>query len=354
MEELFQPAEGMREAGEVRQNVTRDIFERRGVLSPSRIILRNYPVPHPLTAFNAGARLAGEELYVYPRIVLGYYKYVSSIVELRIPLEDLEGGGVSLNSYVGDVVVTPSTRFDIWGAEDPRVYSIGGRPYMTYTGRTLSYFDPEAQIEKTLPVTAVREAGRWEKRLVFKLPQGAGLVSDKDAFLCEVGERLYLFHRPHLLSGSFHLVVSMLDDSVLTAGAGLREVEVQGGFEVLRPAPFESKLGWAAPPLQVGAESVVALVHAVDREGIVYRVFAVRLKLSARGVAVEAVTPHYIMEPRAPYEVVGDRPYTIFPCGLVKVGDEVLITYGAGDYVVGFAAARLDELLASLEEGELS
>ena len=353
MEGFFQPAEGMREAGELRRSATRDIFERRGVLSPSRILLRNYPVPHPITAFNAGARRAGDSLYVYPRIVLGYYKYVSSIVELEIPLEDVEGGSVSQNSYVGNIVISPSTRYDIWGAEDPRLYCIGGRLYMTYTGRTLSYFDPNVEVEKTLPVTAVYEDGKWEKCLIFKLPPEAGLVSDKDAFLCKVGGRLYFFHRPHLLRGSFHLVVSMLDKSTLAAGGGLREVEVREGFEVLRAAPFESKLGWAAPPLQVSTESVVVLVHAVDSEGVVYRVFAVRLRLSRSGVSVEAVTPYYIMEPRAPYEVVGDRPYTIFPCGLVEVEDEVLVTYGAGDYVVGFAAAKLDDLLASLEEGEL-
>lgn len=351
MSGMFQPAEGSEEASRIRRNATRDIFERRGVLSPSRIMLRNYPVLHPLTAFNAGARLVGDVLHVYPRVVLGYYKYVSYIAEVKIPLEDL-GEGVSLNSYVGEIVVAPSTRHDIWGTEDPRVYSVGGAPCMTYTGRTVSYFDPEARTEKTLPVTAAYEDGRWVKRLVFRLPSSAGLVSDKDAFLCEVDGRLYLFHRPHLLDGSFHLVVSAIERKALSGG-GLREIEVREGFEILKPAPLESKLGWAAPPLQLGAESVVALVHAVDREGIVYRVFAVRLRLSRHGIAVEAVTPCYIMEPSAPYEVMGDRPYTIFPCGLVIAEDEVVVTYGAGDYVVGFAAVKLDELLARLEGGEV-
>jgi len=64
---------------------------------------------------------------------------------------------------------------------------------------------------------------------------------------------------------------------------------------------------------------LMMFLYGVDRDGVVYRVFAAKLKLRGEEIVVEAVTPRYIMEPRTPYEIIGDRPAVVFPCGAVKI-----------------------------------
>ena len=72
------------------------------------------------------------------------------------------------------------------------------------------------------------------------------------------------------------------------------------------------------------------------------------------GFVPVAVTPTYILEPKTPYEEYGDRPYVVFPCGLVKVSrDEAVVIYGASDYSVVFGLIDLNELMAHLDEGRI-
>ncbi len=60
------------------------------------------------------------------------------------------------------------------------------------------------------------------------------------------------------------------------------------------------------------------------------------------------------MEPRTIYERIGDRPYTIFPCGLWPVNkEEYLISYGAADYTCGIGLLRLNDLQAELDKGRI-
>lgn len=357
----FARAEGCEEAIRLRSPETEDIVTRFGVISPNRILINNYPISHPLAAFNASAIYdPGDDcLDVYARIIVGYYLYVSSIIRLRVPLNDLFTRHVDLNNYVGDIVIYPSTKYDIWGAEDPRAYKIDDQIYMTYTGRSVNYYSPIRE-NRTLPVTAVydRDLRRWVKRYVFMLSEDyfGKLVSNKDAFMYRApGGDTYLFHRPHLITDTFHLMVSRVSERLLlNHGTEVREVRVDNGFEVMHPAPFESKVGWAAPIIDSRKNKVLALVHSIDAERVSYKVFAMELSLSRGEVAVEAVTPRYIMEPRKPYEKIGDRPMTVFPCGAVKVGkDELVITYGSADTMIGFGLLSISRLMAELDKGRI-
>ena len=355
----FTPVDGAIEATAKRVFDVNDIVVRSGVLSPDRVVLHNYPINNPIAVFNPSMYSDNEHIRIYARIILGYYMYVSSIIEIRVPWEDLLYGYVDMNSYSGDIVVYPSMKYDVWGTEDPRVFTIDGKRYMTYTGRSINYFNPVIRKNRTLPVTAVYDEARraWIKKYVF-IPSSktfGEVVSDKDAFLYKTNNDIYLFHRPHLSDDSFHLVISKVE---LEGGSSdvLVEMEVDNAYTVLAVPDFEAKIGWATPPvpLNESGDHVVVFLHGVDRDSVVYRVFAAELKLKGEEIVVEAVTPNYIMEPRAPYEVVGDRPLTIFPCGAIKFNREhILITYGAGDYMVGFGVIELSTLLAELDKGRI-
>jgi predicted GH43/DUF377 family glycosyl hydrolase len=357
----FDRAVGFTEASRLRRMETRDIVERLGVLSPNRVFLNNYPIRNPIAIFNASLAAVGDdEVSVFARIVIGYYMYVSAIVRLTIPISDLLSKAVSANYYAATLTITPSTRYDIWGTEDPRVYVLNGRLYMTYTGRTVNYFDPVRRRERTLPVTAVAENGqgtKWRKRYVHVLPKHLRdkLISDKDAFMVEASGVTWLFHRPHMADDVFYMVVSRTTLPQGSKAEDVEEVEARDTLWVLPSAPFEEKVGWSAPPIRLGPDTVVVLAHGVDREIHAYRMFAVKLRLSrTEGPIVEAVTPYYIMEPKQSCEVFGDRPFTIFPCGAWLINRRnVLVSYGAADYMVGFGLIDLDELLAHLDKGRI-
>lgn len=358
----YPKAQGFKEAIKLRRQATNDMAIRMGVISPDRVILHNYPIGNPISAFNAGAIYVEdeEELKLYVRIILGYYMYVSYIAELSVPIDDVFDGYINTNRYTSNIVIYPSTKYDVWGTEDPRVYEIDGELYMTYTGRSINYFNPRVYKNRTLPVTAVynKELRSWVKKYVFTLSEDVfpETISNKDAFLYRANNgELYLFHRPHFTDEHFYLFISKISREELAHNEpGIKEIKIKEAVEVLEPAPFESKLGWGSPPINIGQDHILVLVHAVDKDAVVYRVFAMLMKLKRDEIAIEAVTPRYIMEPRHPYEIVGDRPLTIFPCGTVKIDkNTILLTYGAGDYMVGIALLSLNDVLSELDNGRI-
>jgi len=352
---MWRKAVGFEEAVKLRTFETRDIFKRLGVISPNRLFINNFPLANPTTVFNASFIVErGEVAEVYARIVLGYFLYVSAIVRIEVPVSDILEGGISINYYSSEIVVYPSTRYDIWGCEDPRVYYIDGKLYMTYAGRSSQYFRP-ATIERVLPVTAVSTGNgkSWSKLYVHTLPSSMRMKveTDKDAFIVKIGDDYYLFHRPHLWDGKHYLLVSKMGLPQLPNPGSPQEVSPVEMFEVMPIPDFELKIGWACP-VTVSSRRAVALVHGVDKELEVYRVFAVELELG-KEIVVAALTPFYVMEPRTPYEIYGDRPYTIFPCGAQIVDNKLIVSYGAADFMIGFAAADFSELMSALDKGRL-
>ncbi len=357
---MFRKTENINEISRKRELKTHDIVKRLSVISPNRVHLKNYPIDNPVSIFNPALIVREETAYIYARIILGYFMYVSAIVRLEVPLDDIYSSIASISHYPCSFIVNPSTKYDIWGTEDPRITEIDNKLYMTYVGRTINYFNPAVRRERTLPVIAISEnnSHRWSKKLVLVLPKDLRdfVVSDKDAFIIKTrnGEIL-VFHRPHLTDEKFYLLISKISVESLKPNESIKEVEVKNATIVLEALPEEHKLGWATPPIEIEPDTYLTLVHGVDKYIEGYRVFAALVKYDKDvGPRVIAVTPYYIMEPKTPYELFGDRPYTIFPCGLYRVDkDKALISYGAGDFVVGIAELDINEAMAILDKNRV-
>ncbi len=343
---VFKLRDGLKVKREYR---TTDIVERKGVITAKNIHLKKYPVDNPVTIFNASMDMEEDELIIYGRIVLGYFTYASAVAEFRIPVNDLLSNEFVPGHYTADICVYPDNRYDLWGVEDPRVYRIGEKRLMTYCGRTVHYFDPSVRTERTLPVTAIYEDGKWRKICAFRVPEEfrGFVISDKDSFLVKM-DKCYLFHRLHMKDENFYLVMSVVECDIFEKRE-LCDISVNDTRTVLEPAKWEDKLGWNTPPVRVDGEYLL-LLHAVDAETKAYRVFAMLMDENAN---VTAISPHYIMEPKECYEVFGDRPFTVFPCGSLLIDDQLLISYGASDSAIGFGVINLDELMDMLEKGRL-
>ncbi len=61
-----------------------------------------------------------------------------------------------------------------------------------------------------------------------------------------------------------------------------------------------------------------------------------------------ARSPQPILEPEEDCEKFGDVPNVVFPEGIVRVDDELIIFYGAADKVCCAAKVGLNELVTSL------
>ncbi len=358
---------------------TKDVVERLGFISPSKIEIENYEAK-PLTVFNPGAYLENGILRVYARTIFGYYKYVSSITLIEIPVEEVLDRSFIQKNFRAKLVVYPSNSYDMWGTEDPRVSRVGSSLAMVYAARTLAYFDPSVYKDKVLPLAALsRDGVSWEKRALFKLsPILCDAVhTDKDAFLADLGEAgIWLFHRPNLappILGScsqFFEAIEKLESFRLLALAYSLErregvftllasrVEIPRSFRVVEVSEsrilmwiprFEWKAGWGTPLFEIGSRKWLTILHGVDREKMVYRAFAAIVELEKGEPVITRVTPCYIMEPRDVHEIYGDRPFVVFPTGGAIVDNKLIIVYGAADSFIGIGAIDLDQLLSELQ-----
>ncbi|MCD6157450.1 MAG: glycosidase [Euryarchaeota archaeon] len=357
---MFQYAENAVDLSQKRKFETKDLAKRIGVISPDRIHIRNYLIDSPITAFNPAMVIKGDIVYLFPRAILGYFMYVSAILKMEIPVEDLSEDVMNFSDYSAEIVVYPSIRYDLWGTEDPRAIEINGRVFMVYVGRGINYFNPSIRYERTLPIVAEavdKRLNKWEKKAVLVLDQRFRriLISDKDAFIVKTSESdVLLFHRPHMMDERYYLTVSTVSkkDFLETEfDSKPAEIEVKNTRIILEPQDFEVKLGWAAPPIEIERDTYLALVHGIDREIEAYRVFAAIIKYEKDvGARPIAVTPYYIMEPKMLYEIFGDRPYVVFPCGNAVIDDKLIVAYGAADYAIGFAEIPMDVLISELDK----
>ncbi len=335
---------------EKREPKTVDIVKRLVAITAENVVLKNHPITKPTTVFNPSMIIEGDSVRIYGRIILGYFTYASAIAEFSLSYDEIYRCQPKI--YKAEITVYPENKYDYWGVEDPRVYKIEDSLLMTYCGRTVNYFNPMVRTERTLPVTAIFKEGSWKKICVFRVPEElrSFVISDKDAFLVKTSKGLLLFHRVHMVNEKFYLTISRVSVDVLNLRHNdLREIIVKDTVTAFETSPFEAKLGWATPPIRIGKESLV-FIHGVDKKTHCYRVFAVLIDDEGN---ITAITPYYIMEPKETYEVYGDRPYTVFPCGAQKIDDKILISYGAADCVIGIGEVDLSELLHILDRNRL-
>jgi predicted GH43/DUF377 family glycosyl hydrolase len=221
------------------------------------------------------------------------------------------------------------------GCEDPRLTMIGSRLYMFYTaynGRE----NPRVAVTSISVNNFLAQKWNWAKPVVITPPE----IDNKDAFLFpqEIGGKYVCVHRfGNGIDYDFTTSLSFKGNVWLDEH---RWIERRRGW-------WDSeKVGSAGPPVKTRAGWVM-LYHGVS-EDKVYRVGAVLLDLkNPARVLARLVYP--ILEPEAKYELEGQVPKVVFPCGNVVIKNMLYVYYGGGDSVVGVATVNLKELLSVLD-----
>lgn len=222
---------------------------------------------------------------------------------------------------------------ELWGVEDPRIVWLDeiGRYAITYTAYS-----------RAGPLVALATTADFRS---FERIGSITTPEDKDGavFPRRFGGRWALIHRPvpHVSGAKANMWISFSPD--------LRH---WGDHAVLMEARDGAwwdagKIGLSSQPIATDAGWLV-VYHGVRQTpaGSLYRVGLALLDLDdPRRVLRRG--EEWVVEPQANYELAGDIPNVIFPCGAVldEPSGELRLYYGAADSSVGLMSAPLSGLL---------
>jgi predicted GH43/DUF377 family glycosyl hydrolase len=303
-----------------------ELFERY----PANPILRASDWPYTVNAvFNPGVtRLDGETL-------------------LLVRVEDRTGISHLCVARSRDGIeewrIEPETRLlpdlgseaERYGIEDPRITLCGDEHMIVYTG--YSNAGPLVRLAST------RDFKNFEPHGTLMPPE------DKDAALFPhtFEGRWALLHRPVATQPRqmAHIWLSWSPD-----------LHYWGDNQILLPAREGGwwdahKVGLGPPPL-LTVRGWLLLFHGVrvTAAGSIYRLGLALLEAD-RPQRLLARSSEWVFGPRAPYEISGDVPAVVFPCGwlLDDDGDTLRLYYGAADTSICLATASLQALLDWLD-----
>ncbi len=222
---------------------------------------------------------------------------------------------------------------ELWGVEDARIVRLEGldRFAVTYTAYSqagplvaLAMTDDFVTFERHGSIMSPEDKdaaffprqfdGRWA--LIHRpVPSGAGAKAN-----------MWLSFSPDLRNWGDHTVLLEARDGAWW----------DAGKIGLSPQPIETAEGW------------LIVYHGVRTTpaGAIYRVGLALLDLDdPRRVLRRG--EEWVAGPQAPYEVNGDIPNVVFPCGAVldEASGELRLYYGAADTCVGLMTAQIADVL---------
>ncbi|HVV57324.1 MAG TPA: hypothetical protein VHC45_03100 [Gaiellaceae bacterium] len=303
-----------------------ELFERY----PGNPILRASDWPYTVNAvFNPGvARVAGETL------LLARVEDRTGISHLCVARSRDGVGGWRLEPETR-LLPDLGSEAERYGIEDPRITPCGDEHMIVYTGYSAA--GPLVRLAST------RDFQTFEPHGTLMPPE------DKDAALFPrtFDGRWALLHRPVATQPrqTGHIWLSWSPD-----------LHYWGDSQILLPARDGGwwdahKVGLGPPPLPT-EQGWLLLYHGVrvTAAGSIYRL-GLALLDTAQPQRVLARSSEWIFGPREPYEISGDVPGVVFPCGwtLADDGDTLRLYYGAADTSICLATASLGALLDWLE-----
>jgi predicted GH43/DUF377 family glycosyl hydrolase len=107
------------------------------------------------------------------------------------------------------------------------------------------------------------------------------------------------------------------------------------------------KIGAGAPPIKT-EKGWLIFYHGVDGDNV-YRLGVALLDLEDPSIVLKR-QEEPVLEPEKYYELEGIVPNVVFTCGAVEVNDTYYVYYGGGDYVIGVATVKKEEVRDFIEE----
>jgi predicted GH43/DUF377 family glycosyl hydrolase len=227
---------------------------------------------------------------------------------------------------------TPGERHESWGLEDPRLtWSVElGAWVIAYT--TFGPGGPSLSLATTTDFRTVTRLG------IVRPPE------DKNGALLsrQVDGQFILFHRP--VTGHTHRA-----DVWLSRSPDLRSWSPPEPVISAREGGWwdSARIGIGPPPIET-PEGWLLIYHGVRQTvaGALYRAGLALLDLDNPAKVIRRCA-EWVLGPQEHYELVGDVPGVVFPCGLVhdQENDQLRLYYGAADTCIGLATASYSTVL---------
>ncbi len=250
--------------------------------------------------------------------------------------------GIHIDERFPEPIYVPRKIFEkraapgLWsGCEDARLTRIDDTIYITYTafnGRV-----PRVAMSTISVFDFSNRKWNWTEPIAISSPG----FDDKNAcFLPEkIDGKFVIFHRPENYIGlNFVEDLETLENNWLDRS-----------FALIKPRADKwdnKKIGISSPPIKL-KEGWLLLYHGVSDPGHIYKVGAILMDLKDP-TKVIGRTDVPLLEPEMDYELVGDVPNVVFPCGAVTIKDEIFLYYGGADLVVGVAKMKIKDILSQL------
>jgi predicted GH43/DUF377 family glycosyl hydrolase len=222
-----------------------------------------------------------------------------------------------------------------WGLEDPRVTRVDELDAWIITYTAFGRGGPGISLAKTSDFRSFERLG-----LVMTPEDKNGVLLPR-----RVDGQWILFHRPTSIHGA---------DIWLSRSTDLRSWSTPELVMSRRPGGWwdSARIGIGAPPLETD-EGWLVVYHGVRQTvaGGLYRAGLALLDLNHPANVLRR-SEEWVLGPQVEFEVTGDVPNVVFPCGLVRDGetDTLSLYYGAADTRIGLATAKCSEVLDYLRE----
>lgn len=243
--------------------------------------------------------------------------------------------GKHIDERLPEPIYSPRESFETKGCEDPRLIEVGDKIYMFYTAFDGEH-QPRVAISSIKKESFLAREWTWTRPEVITPPG----IMDKDAAIFpETFDGKYLF---------LHRVQDVICADEFESLEFSRE-RVKRCIPIFGPRSGmwdSAKVGIAGPPLKTD-DGWLLFYHGVS-EKTKYRVGAVLLE-QEDPTSIIGRTTVPILEPEMSYELEGQVPHVVFPCGNILRDDTVLVYYGGADKVVAGAEVSLSQLLAILK-----
>lgn len=255
------------------------------------------------------------------------------------------------------IALEPTQDYEKYGIEDPRMVEIDNQVYITYVILS-AYVTDGAVVEastalatttdflKYTRLRVITSKGSNNKDVVLfpekmNQQQSSVLSSSTSSNNADGAGKYFFLHRPSSWIGSTYGV----DKPSIWLGEGNALTNFEKHTLLLKPEEDweELKVGAGPPPIKTRAGWLV-IYHGVSREKV-YSAGAALLDLHDPSKIIgRTKTP--ILEPKEPYEKLGDVNNVVFPTGACIVdNDKLFVYYGAADKVCCLATTDLNYLL---------
>lgn len=295
--------------------------------SPSNPLLTPQRWPYPINAvMNAGATVVDDATVLLCRVE--DRRGISHLTAAR------SHDGVS-NWVVDETPLLQATAErpeEAWGVEDPRLTRVDELDAWVIAYTAFGPGGPGISLATTRDFRSVERIG------VVRVPE------DKNGALLPrlVNGQFVLFHRPVTVIGAHA-------DIWVSRSADLRTWSSPEPVLDARPGGWwdSARIGMGPPPLET-KEGWLVIYHGVRQTvaGALYRAGLALLDLDDPSRVLRRCD-EWVFGPRESYELTGDVPGVVFPCGLIHdpKTDDLRLYYGAADTCIGLATSTLTDVL---------